>query len=150
MLPVMPSNRRKDERRSDQSTISAERRETARRQAERRFDTRCTVDLWLQEELGNEMTFRRAGNLSPGGVYLDLGFSRPPGTRLKLRFTLPQGWQIEVRGEIVPAEQDDDLGTHIRFIDLRPEDHIRISGYMEEEMTEPDTLYGVRHHDDES
>jgi len=118
----MTTDRRRNERRKSAAPISAERRAPSgeRRQTDRRQSARTPLDLWVEEEKGNELYFRRTGNLSMGGIYFEQTIPHALGTRVKLRFSLPGSSEIiEATGEIVntPSEKNG-LGMGLRFLEV--------------------------------
>ncbi len=117
----MSSDRRRgDRRQSPQSAPAAERRQGERRQRDRRTEGRAPLDLWVEEEKGNELYFRRTGNVSMGGVYFEQTIPHALGTTVRLRFSLPgSDAPVEATAEIVntPTEKDG-LGMGLRFVEL--------------------------------
>lgn len=133
-LPVVPKDRRSSDRRNSESSIvKTPRRKTERRNAERRLDERISLDLWIEQEAGPEVSYRHVGDLSAGGVRLDHGFSYPVGSRVKLRFALPgDARQIEVAADVVAVSPEESRHyTSLRFVDLAGEDHVRITKFIE-------------------
>jgi hypothetical protein len=87
--------------------------------------------MWVEELLEGSQVFRRAGNLSVGGMYLDQTIPIPLGTRVRLRFTLPgDSVPILVMGEIVSISATDALGMGVKFVSVDPEAQGRIDGYV--------------------
>lgn len=126
------SDRRADDRRQEDKSVANDRRGGDRRGGDRRGGSRIPLDLWVEEERGDELYFRRTGNLSPGGVYFEQTIPHALGTRVKLRFALPgESAVIEAEGEIVntPGEKDG-LGMGLRFIDLSDEDRARLDEFV--------------------
>ena len=115
------------ERRRQHKLVPADRRQSDRRRA-----VRAPIDLWMEESKGNELYFRRTGNLSAGGVYFEQSIPHPLGTRVNLKFSLPgQDRVIETLAEIVNTPGDKDgLGMGVRFIDLDDTDRTRIESYV--------------------
>ena len=56
---------------------------------ERRGGPRIPIEMWVEETTGSERYFRRAGNLSRGGLRLEHTIPLPVGTMVNLTFTLP-------------------------------------------------------------
>jgi len=106
--------------------------EVDRRSGERRTSVRAPIDLWMEESKGNELYFRRSGNLSAGGVYFEQSIPHPLGTRVNLKFTLPgEDYVIETSAEIVNTPEElDGLGMGVRFLELRDADRERIEGFV--------------------
>ncbi|MBN2358689.1 MAG: PilZ domain-containing protein [Deltaproteobacteria bacterium] len=115
------------DRRRTQKLVAADRRQRDRRRA-----VRAPIDLWMEESKGNELYFRRTGNLSAGGVYFEQSIPHALGTRVNLKFTLPgQDQVIETLAEIVNTPGDKEgLGMGVRFIDLDEIDRRRIESYV--------------------
>jgi hypothetical protein len=131
----MGRDRRNGDRRQRDEPIAVDRRRTTRRVADRRMDERVTVQVWLAEEDDRPGTFCRAADLSAGGMYVDLGLPQPAGTITRLVFTLPGDRQeVHVTAEVVPCDDRDLYGTHLKFKDLSGEDHIRISRFLEDQL----------------
>ena len=103
-----------------------------RRSGDRRTWVRAPIDLWMEESKGNELYFRRSGNLSAGGVYFEQSIPHPLGTRVNLKFTLPgEDYVIETAAEIVNTPEElDGLGMGVRFLELRDADRERIEGFV--------------------
>jgi uncharacterized protein (TIGR02266 family) len=116
----MSNDRRQAERRHSQQPVADERRGRERRTSDRRTEARAPLDLWVEEEKGNELYFRRTGNVSLGGVYFEQTIPHALGTRVRLRFALPDNkTPVETTAEIVntPSTKDG-LGVGLRFLDL--------------------------------
>ncbi|OGQ26565.1 MAG: hypothetical protein A2138_19535 [Deltaproteobacteria bacterium RBG_16_71_12] len=116
------TDRRRSDRRSRAQTIDRDRRASDRRSRDRRSANRIPLDLWVEEEKGNELYFRRTGNVSLGGIYFEQTIPHALGTRVKLRFSLPGSTDVmEAAGEIVNTPQvKDGLGMGLRFTDVSP------------------------------
>ncbi len=83
---------------------------------ERRASQRVPIEMWVEEITDGAQVFRRAGNLSRGGLYLDKTIPIPVNTKVKLRFTLPGDSQnIEVVARIVSIESEEVLGMGVKF-----------------------------------
>ncbi len=98
---------------------------------ERRGHERVSVEIWLEEQLGEEILFRRSGNISAGGVQLDRGFPKPVGTQVRLSFSLPGDSRlIEVTAEVVGSEvSGDQMNTHLQFVDISDADTQRLERF---------------------
>jgi uncharacterized protein (TIGR02266 family) len=88
----------------------------------------------VEEERGNELYFRRTGNVSTGGVYFEQTIPHSLGTRVKLRFSLPGDPDvIEAFGEIVNTPNvKDGLGMGLRFLEISPEHQKRLDSFIQE------------------
>lgn len=134
----MTDDRRENDRRREDlgsPPIGERRREDRRSGMDRRAFSRVDLDLWIEQEHGEETVFRLAGNLSAGGIYLEHGFTHPVGTRVKLRFTLdPIDASVEVDAEVVAAQQTDDTPTaaSLSFVNLEGSVRERILKYLNE------------------
>jgi len=92
--------------------------------------------MWVEELLGASQVFRRAGNLSRGGMYLDHTIPIPLGTRVRLRFTLPgDDVPILVNGEIVSISAKSALGMGVKFVGVEPDAQARIDAYVRRAAT---------------
>lgn len=132
-IAVSTAERRRRERRKSHSPAPTERRKVERRSGDRRHAARAPLDLWVEEEKGNELYFRRTGNLSSGGVYFEQTIPHALGTKVRLRFTLPGDSEvIEAVGEIVNTPNvKDGLGMGLMFIHINPEHQRRLDAFVE-------------------
>ena len=98
---------------------------------ERREGPRIPIEMWVEETTASERYFRRAGNLSRGGLGLDHTIPLPLGTIVNLTFTLPgDSSPVQVAGEIVSTAGPDELRMGVKFINLTAEAQARIDGYL--------------------
>jgi uncharacterized protein (TIGR02266 family) len=98
---------------------------------ERRGATRIPLEMWVEETTGSERYFRRAGNLSRGGLRLEHTIPLPVGTVVNLTFTLPgESTSVEVLAEIVSATPPEDLRMGVKFLDIKPEARARIDAFL--------------------
>jgi uncharacterized protein (TIGR02266 family) len=98
---------------------------------ERRGEPRIPIEMWVEEITGSERYYRRANNLSRGGLRLDHTIPLPLGTVVNLTFTLPgDKAPVEVRGEIVSAAAPEELRMGVKFIDLSPDARTRIDAFL--------------------
>src|SRR4051794_29144554 len=105
----MTTDRRRQDRRKSTSQVKTDRRADDRRKGDRRNTARAPLDLWVEEEKGEELYFRRTGNVSMGGIYFEQTIPHALGTKVRLRFSLPGSADvIEATGEIVntPNQKD--------------------------------------------
>jgi uncharacterized protein (TIGR02266 family) len=130
----MSTDRRRAERRTRTQPVASDRRRTDRRQHDRRHASRVPLDLWVEEEKGNELYFRRTGNVSVGGIYFEQTIPHALGTKVKLRFSLPNTPTIiEAAGEIVNTPQvKDGLGMGLRFTEVSPDALKALQRFLEE------------------
>lgn len=127
------TDRRKRERRQQQVQVADERRRGDRRRGDRRSATRAPLDLWVEEEKGNELYFRRTGNVSLGGLYFEQTIPHALGTQVRLRFSLPgHDGVIEATAEIVNTPQvKDGLGMGLRFTSMSDEARLRLQTFID-------------------
>jgi uncharacterized protein (TIGR02266 family) len=98
---------------------------------ERRGEPRVPIEMWVEETTGSERYFRRAGNLSRGGLRLEHTIPLPVGTVVNLTFTLPgDKTPVAVSGEIVSAAAPEDLRMGVKFLDPTPEARERIDAFL--------------------
>ena len=98
---------------------------------ERRRAERIPLEMWVEETTDNERYFRRAGNLSRGGLRLDYTIPLPQGTVVNLTFTLPgDSAPVEVSGEIVSSSGPDDLRMGVKFVTVAPAAQAQIDAYL--------------------
>jgi uncharacterized protein (TIGR02266 family) len=98
---------------------------------ERRGAPRLPIEMWVEETTGSERYFRRAGNLSKGGLRLEHTIPLPVGTKVNLTFTLPgDAGPVQVAGEIVSAAGPEELRMGVKFVDLSPEAQATIEAFL--------------------
>jgi uncharacterized protein (TIGR02266 family) len=98
---------------------------------ERRGGPRIPIEMWVEETTGSERYFRRAGNLSRGGLRLEHTIPLPVGTVVNLTFTLPGDKSaVEISGEIVSAAAPEDLRMGVKFVDPTPDARAKIDAFL--------------------
>ena len=98
---------------------------------ERRGGSRIPIEMWVEETTGSERYFRRANNLSRGGLRLEHTIPLPVGTHVNLTFTLPgDKTPIEVTGEIVSAAAPEELRMGVKFTDLSQDARAKIDAFL--------------------
>ena len=108
-----------------------------RSEGERRVDPRIPLEMWVEETTDEERYFRRAGNLSRGGLRLEHTIPLPIGTTVNLTFTLPgDHTAISVSGEIVSSAGPDDLRMGLKFVNATPEAVRQIDAYLRRVSTQ--------------
>lgn len=128
------NDRRRAERRAQSVVVQNERRSGDRRRGDRRTSARTPLDLWVEEERGNELYFRRTGNVSLGGLYFEQTIPHTVGTTVRLRFSLPgpEARVIETRAEIVNTpDAVDGLGMGLRFVELADGDRLALQQFID-------------------
>ena len=100
-------------------------------QKDRRQTARIPLEMWVEETIDNERYFRRAGNLSRGGLRLDHTIPLPQGTLVNLTFTLPgDSVPVDVSGEIVSSSGPDDLRMGVKFLTIDASAQAQIDAYL--------------------
>lgn len=129
----MSTDRRRTDRRQREVQVPADRRTADRRRGDRRRHARVPLDLWVEEEKGNELYFRRTGNVSTGGIYFEQTIPHALGTRVRLRFSLPGASDVlEATGEIVNTPTvKDGLGMGLRFTDISKDALARLESFLD-------------------
>jgi uncharacterized protein (TIGR02266 family) len=128
------TDRRNTDRRKDKLDVDVDRRASDRRRGDRRRAARAPLDLWVEEEKGNELYFRRTGNVSLGGIYFEQTIPHALGTAVRLRFSLPGNTAlIEAQAEIVntPTSKDG-LGMGLQFRDLSEDATRALTKFLDE------------------
>ena len=108
----------------------------AKSDRDRRTSARLPIEMWVEELTEASQVFRRAGNVSRGGMHLDHTIPIPVGTKVRLRFTLPgDSTPIVVTAEIVSIATNNVLGMGVKFLDVEPTTQNRIDGYLLRALT---------------
>ena len=98
---------------------------------ERRSDRRIPLEMWVEETTNGERYYRRAGNLSRGGLRLEHTIPLPIGTLVNLTFTLPgDDAPVSVSGQIVSSAGPDDLRMGLKFVDTSAAAREKIDAYL--------------------
>jgi uncharacterized protein (TIGR02266 family) len=99
--------------------------------AERRSAPRIPLEMWVEETTEEERYFRRAGNLSKGGLRLEHTIPLPIGTTVHLTFTLPgDSTPVNVSGQIVSSTGPDDLKMGLKFVNLTADAKQKIDAFV--------------------
>lgn len=125
-------DRRKQDRRQQNLAVAVERRIGERRHGDRRAAKRVMLELWMEEVTGEDVYFRRTGNIGQGGVYFDKAVPHALGTMVTLKFTLPGDKEMIVaRGEVVnTAAPGRGLGMGVKFITVEGDGETRIRDFI--------------------
>jgi hypothetical protein len=98
---------------------------------ERRRAHRIPLEMWVEETTENERYFRRAGDLSRGGMRLDHTIPLPRGTLVNLTFTLPgDSRPVVVTGEIVSNGGAEALRMGVKFVNLLADSQAQIDAFL--------------------
>jgi len=98
---------------------------------ERRKGARIPIEMWVEERTENERYYRRAGNLSRGGLRLEHTIPLPLGTTVHLSFTLPgDSVPVDVVCVIVSSTGPEAPGMGVKFVELSPEAEARLEAYI--------------------
>ncbi|MBT6435980.1 MAG: PilZ domain-containing protein [Deltaproteobacteria bacterium] len=129
------SERRQNSRRDNVGKHGGPNRRTPkeRRGSERREHTRVSLELWMEELVGDDVYFRRTGNLSAGGVFFDSAIPHQLGTEMTLKFTLPGCKEMVVaRGKVVSHTEakTDGLGMGVKFISFEGNGKDKLKTYI--------------------
>ena len=129
------AERRQNSRRAKDAKHSGPNRRNPkeRRNSERRADTRVALELWMEELVGDDVYFRRTGNLSAGGVFFDSAIPHQLGTEMTLKFTLPGCKEMVVaRGKVVShtEKKSDGLGMGVKFISFEGNGKDQLKTYI--------------------
>jgi type IV pilus assembly protein PilZ len=96
------------------------------------------VEMWVQDVTDGGIVYRRAGNLSRGGLYLDQTIPLPVGSRIRLRFALPDDPVMgTVSAQIVSINSSARLGMGVKFLTIDGDFQQRIENYIERCTTPP-------------
>ena len=129
----MDRERRRAERRNQSSPTPVDRRDKQRRKDGYRRETpRIPLELWMEEIAGDDVYFRRSGNISEGGVFFDRAIPHALGTTVTLKFALPGDSEMVVaRGKVVSiAGGVDGLGMGIKFITVEGDGEKRLHEHL--------------------
>jgi hypothetical protein len=136
------TDRRAAERRQKKAAaaVVVDRRKNDRRRGDRRRAARAPLDLWVEEEKGNELYFRRTGNVSIGGIYFEQTIPHALGTIVRLRFSLPGNDSlIEAQAEIVNTPTiKDGLGMGLKFRELSEQATQALGKFLDEHGNDDD------------
>lgn len=100
-------------------------------ESERREGPRIPIEMWVEETTDSERYFRRAGNLSRGGLGLDHTIPLPLGTIVNLTFTLPgDSGSVKISGQIVSTAGPEELRMGVKFTVVADEARAKIDAYL--------------------
>ena len=99
--------------------------------ADRRLGPRIPIEMWVEETTESERYFRRAGNLSRGGLGLDHTIPLPIGTHVNLTFTLPGDSEpVKLSGQIVSTAGPEELRMGVKFTNVSTAAQAQIDAYL--------------------
>jgi hypothetical protein len=100
-------------------------------EGDRRTGPRIPLEMWVEETTDHERYFRRAGNLSRGGLLLEHTIPLPLGTVVNLTFTLPgDSSPVNIVGQIVSTAAPDALRMGVKFLNPSREAQDIIDAYL--------------------
>ncbi len=125
-------DRRTTDRRNAKVGVKKDRRADQRRSRKRRTQERVPLELWMEEMAGDDVYFRRTGNVSEGGVYFDRAIPHSLGTIVTLKFALPGDKEMVVaRGKVVSAAgSKQGLGMGVKFVHVEGDGQKRIRSHL--------------------
>ena len=125
-------DRRKQDRRQKSVKVAVDRRQAPRRGIDRRTSSRVALELWMEEVYGDDVYFRRSGNISEGGVYFDKVIPHALGSMVTLKFALPGEHEMVVaRGEVVSeVGAPSGLGMRVKFITIEGDGRQRLREFV--------------------
>ena len=98
---------------------------------ERRTGPRIPLEMWVEETTDHERYYRRAGDLSRGGLRLDHTIPLPVGTVVNLTFTLPgDSSPVTIMGEIVSNAGPEILRMGVKFVNPSETAREKIDAYL--------------------
>ncbi len=98
-----------------QQRRQGERRQGDRRQGDRRSAPRVALDIWVEQELGDDVIYLRTGDVSQSGIFFPGVIPYPVGTELTLRIPLHHhSAALKVRGRVVNLSADG-TGMGVQF-----------------------------------
>mgnify|MGYP002725909677 CR=1 FL=1 len=109
--------------------VKDRRKDTNRLSRDRRDFVRAPFELWMEEITGEEVYFRRTGNISQGGAYFDNAIPHKIGTEIILKFTLPgDDKQVVAKGKVVSTTKNTNgLGMGVEFTSIEDDGRERIN-----------------------
>jgi hypothetical protein len=86
----------------------------------------------MEEVSGEDVYFRRSGNLGEGGVFFDRAIPHALGTMVTLKFALPgENEMVVARGEVVGTSQGHHkLGMSVKFIAIEGDGRSRLREFI--------------------
>lgn len=109
----------------------AETRSPIPAEGDRRTGPRIPLEMWVEETTDHERYFRRAGDLSRGGLRLEHTIPLPVGTVVNLTFTLPgDSAPVRIMGEIVSNAGPETLRMGVKFVNPSSEAREQIDAYL--------------------
>jgi hypothetical protein len=112
-----------------------ERRKGERRQdGERRTDVRLPIELWTEEVKGDDVVYRRTGNISVGGVFFDQAIPYPVGKALSIKIPLPDtGQEVVAAGEVVGVLPEE-VGMRVKFTKFDGDGQEKLKEFLEKTL----------------
>jgi len=118
-----------DKPEEERQTVEASAEEAG---SERRQEPRVSVDIWIRQEFGHDVSYTHTADISTGGVQFDHGFPHPLGTEVELCFSLPgDPHEFKVAAEVVGSGLRQDLPvTHLRFLKMTVDEYVLLTRFV--------------------
>lgn len=102
--------------------------------SDRRADVRMPIELWTEEVKGDDVVFRRTGNISAGGVFFDQAIPYPVGKVLSIKIPLPETeHEVVALGEVVGVRPDE-VGMRVRFTRFEGDGQKMLKDFLEKSL----------------
>ena len=102
---------------------------------DRRRETRLDIELWVAEVAGDDVVYRRTGNVSASGVYFQQAIPHEVGSELKLKLPLleldPPAMVIATGKVVRPSAEEDGLGMGVEFVEFEGEGESHLRRYLD-------------------
>lgn len=102
---------------------------------ERRQDSRCAVDFFVQEIREDRTYLHPAINLSSSGIYILVSDDRravDSQSTLALEFTLPTGVPVKATGQVAYVDdRHGQRGLGVQFAEITDDDRGAIGGFID-------------------
>jgi hypothetical protein len=100
--------------------------------SDRRQEPRVSVDLWIRQEYGHDVSYTHTADISTGGIQFDHGFPHPVGTEVELRFALPgEQHEFKVAAEVVGSGlRRERPVTHLRFLKMTVDEYVLLTRFV--------------------
>ena len=112
-------------------------KESAKKESDRRIFRRVPVNIWVREEKGDYYFLYKATDISEGGIFLEKKIESPScKDRSILKFTLPKSTRlICVQSDIIfsnTTTTQPRAGSGLKFVNLSTQDKKLITKYIQQ------------------